>query len=77
MDEQEAYNRLRQAGFAEREIYYLLLLRRWYAAEQAKLEQCATFRRLQFVRWLVRTGRLTEQIAREPVEEHEDSTQPA
>ena len=73
MDEQEACNRLRQAGLAEREIYYLLLLRRWYAAEQAKLKQCATFRRLQFVRWLVRTGRLTEQITREPVEEHEDS----
>ena len=74
MDEQEACNRLRQAGFAEREIYYLFLLRRGYAAEQAKLEECAMFRRLQFVRWLVRTGRLTEQIASEPVE---DSTQPA
>ena len=77
MDEQEAYNRLSQAGFAEREIYYLLLLRRGYAAERAQREECARFRRLQFVRWLVRTGRLTEKIAREPVEEQEDSTHPA
>ena len=65
MDEKEARNRLRQAGFAEIEIYQLLQLRRKYADQQAKREESATFRRLQFVRWLVRTGRLTEQVVRQ------------
>jgi hypothetical protein len=65
MDEQEASKRLRQAGIAERAISQLLQLRRKYNAEEAKLEELAAFRRLQFVRWLVRTGRLTEQGAEE------------
>jgi hypothetical protein len=65
MDEQEACKRLRQAGIAERAISQLLQLRRKYDAEEAKFEELATFRRLQFVRWLVRTGRLTEQGAEE------------
>ena len=54
---------LRQSGFTERAIYRLLQLRRTYAAEQAQREGLDTFRRLQFVRWLVRTGKLTEQIS--------------
>ena len=65
MNEQEACERLRQAGMAERAISQLLQLRRKYNAEEAKLEELAAFRRLQFVRWLVRTGRLTEQEAQE------------
>lgn len=32
------------------------------ATEQAEREEMALIRRLQFVRWLVRTGKLTEQV---------------
>ncbi len=64
-DEREAWRQLRQAGFAEGEAYQLLYLRRRYAAEQAKWKEVTIYRRLQFVRWLVRTGRLTEQTFRE------------
>jgi len=48
------------------------------ATEQAEREEVALVRRLQFVRWLVRTGRLTEQIVRkgEPAEEHEGALEP-
>jgi uncharacterized protein Smg (DUF494 family) len=72
MNKQEAYGQLHQAGFSRTEIYYLLQLREKYVAEQAKREEVTIFRRLEFVRWLVRTGRLTEQTVRErePAEEH-------
>jgi hypothetical protein len=48
------------------------------ATEQAEREELALVRRLQFVRWLVRTGKLTEQTVRkgEPAEEHEGSLEP-
>jgi hypothetical protein len=73
MNKQEAYVQLYQAGFSGTEIYYLLQLREKYVAEQAKSEEVATLRRLEFVRWLLRTGRLTEQSVREaePAEERE------
>jgi hypothetical protein len=54
-------NRLRQAGLSEPEISRLEHFRQRYAAEQDKLDDAA-FRRLRFVRWLVETGKLTEQI---------------
>lgn len=62
MEEKEARDRLRRAGFAEREIYRLHHLRMRYAASQARLKEFAIFRRMEFVRWLVRTGKLTEQV---------------
>jgi hypothetical protein len=79
MDEKEARERLRQAGFAGREIYHLLQLRKAYAAQQAEREQSAMFRRLQFVRWLVRTGRLSEHVVRqqEAAQEQQGVPQPA
>lgn len=64
MDEKAARDRLRQAGFAEIEIYQLHHLRMRYAARRARLEEFAIFRRMQFIRWLVRTGKLTEQLTR-------------
>ena len=75
MNKQEAYKQLHQAGFAEIEIYWLLQFREKHVAEQAKREEFAILRRLEFVRWLVRTGRLTEQTVREsePVQEREGS----
>jgi hypothetical protein len=57
-----AQNNLRQAGFSEREIYLLECLRQQYARRINEQDDLATYRRLQFVRWLVTTGRLTEQV---------------
>lgn len=59
----ETTNRLRQTGFTEREIYLLEHLRQRYATNIVGWDDFATYRRLQFVRWLVTTGRLTEQMA--------------
>jgi hypothetical protein len=61
MDQQEACARLRQAGFTESEIGQLSRLRRNYA-EQEIAQVLADHRRLEFARWLVTTGRLTDQI---------------
>ena len=60
-DQQEACARLRQAGFTESEIDQLSRLRRNYA-EQENAQGLADHRRLEFTRWLVTTGRLTDQI---------------
>ena len=54
---------LRQTGFTEWEIYQLEHLHQRYATKIDGLDNLATYRRLQFVRWLVTTGRLTEQRA--------------
>ncbi len=53
---------LRKAGFTEDEMKRLGTLRRVYAAE-GKLQEFADYRRLQFVGWLVTTGRLTDHVA--------------
>ncbi len=60
MNEQEACNRLRQARLGEGEIARLRQLRWQYSAEADHLESLAQYHHLQFVRWLVRTGRLTK-----------------
>ncbi len=52
---------LRKAGLSEDEMKRLGNLRRVYAAE-GKFQEFADYRRLQFVRWLVTTGRLTDQV---------------
>jgi hypothetical protein len=62
MDEQEACDRLRQAKLGEGEIAQLQHLRHQYLAEGDKLESLAQYHRLQFVRWLLTTGKLTEQV---------------
>ena len=62
MDRKDNCDILRKAGFSEDEMKRLGNLRRVYAAE-GKLQECADYRRLQFVRWLVTTGRLTDQVA--------------
>jgi hypothetical protein len=53
---------LRKSGFAEHEVLQLSKLRSNYA-EQAKRETQADNRRLEFVRWLVSRGKLSDQIA--------------
>jgi len=57
----DAVQVLRRAGFASTEIDRLYRLHQSYrtsALDQAPLD----IKRLEFARWLVKTGRLTEQI---------------
>jgi hypothetical protein len=53
---------LREAGFSGAEIRHLNELRRTLT-EECKYMELADYRRLEFVRWLVATGKLTEQVA--------------
>lgn len=62
MDQQEAYEMLCNSGFTTSEIERLERLRKDYA-EKEHYQPSADQRRLEFARWLVTTGRLTEQIA--------------
>jgi len=51
----------RNAGFTEAEMNRLSTLRR-NLAEEGKYQELVDYRRLQFIRWLVNTGKLTEQV---------------
>ena len=62
MDRKEDREMLRKVGFAEIEMNRLAQLRRDHN-EREKSEAIANNRRLEFVRWLVSKGKLTEQIA--------------
>ena len=64
IDQQDPCELLRTAGFTEAEIENLERLRRAYREKSSWLT-CAEERRLAFVRWLVTTGRLAEQVALE------------
>ena len=74
MDEKEerALLRLRQARCGEGEIARLRHLRRQYSAERDKFESVAQYRRLEFARWLVRKGKLTEQITKVTEGKHQE-----
>ncbi len=61
-NEERAKARLRQVGFGVGEISRLWHLRDEYSAEREKLESLAAYHRLQFARYLVKTGKLTEQV---------------
>lgn len=50
---------LRKGGFAEMEMNRLSKLRK-DLHEKTRLQAMAEQRRLEFIRWLVRTGKLTE-----------------
>jgi hypothetical protein len=52
---------LRKAAFTEAEKNRLRKLRR-NLAEEGRYQELIEYRRLQFVRWLVATGKLTEQV---------------
>ncbi len=52
---------LRNAGFTQAEMNRLSKLRS-NLAEEGRYMELVDYRRLQFVRWLVTTGKLTEQI---------------
>ena len=62
MDHIETYEMLYKAGFTASEIERLERLRQDYA-ENKYSHMSETYRRLEFVRWLVSTGKLTEQTA--------------
>jgi hypothetical protein len=53
---------LRKGGFVDGEVQRLNKLRQDYT-EQEKLQEVVHRRRLEFVRWLVTNGRLSDQIA--------------
>ena len=58
----EDFEALRRGGFTENEIQQLTQLRR----DRTELEMSQTsaeYRRLAFVRWLVATGKLSDQLA--------------
>jgi len=62
MDRKEDREILRKSGFAEDEMNRLSRLRK-YHAEQERRQAALAHRRLEFVRWLVSTGKLSDQIA--------------
>lgn len=62
MDRKEDRDMLRRVGFAEAEVMRLSKLRREYT-EKEKVQAVAHRRRLEFARWLVNTGKITDQIA--------------
>jgi len=53
---------LRKGGFAENEVVQLSKLRKDYSEKEKNQAQIVK-RRLEFIRWLVSTGKLSEQIA--------------
>lgn len=62
MDRKEDREILRRNGFAEAEMNRLSRLRHDHN-EKARLQAIAEHRRMEFVRWLVSIGKLTDQIA--------------
>lgn len=62
MDRKEDREMLRRVGFAEAEMNRLSRLRRDHN-ERERLQAIADHRRLEFVRWLVSVGKITDQIA--------------
>ena len=62
MDRKEEREILRKGGLSEGEMKRLSQLRRVHR-ERMKLIELEEHRRLEFIRWLVSTGKLTDQVA--------------
>jgi len=62
MDRKDDREILRKGGFADGEIQRLSQMRQ-DRTERAKLQERVDQRRLEFIRWLVTNGKLSEQIA--------------
>lgn len=62
MDRKDDREILRKGGFADGEIQRLNQLRQ-DRNERVKLQERVDQRRLEFIRWLVTNGKLSEQIA--------------
>lgn len=61
MDRREDREILRKGGFAEEEMNQLSRLRMFYTEKEKQLA-AVTLRRMEFIRWLVVTGKLSDQI---------------
>jgi hypothetical protein len=62
MDRKEDREMLRKVGFGEAEVLRLAKLRKHHT-EKERLLALAEHRRMEFVRWLVTIGKITDQIA--------------
>ena len=62
MDHKDERNFLRKGSLSEGEMKRLSQLRRVHRERMKRIE-VEEHRRLEFIRWLVNTGKLTEQIA--------------
>ncbi len=62
MDRKEERDIVRRGSLSEGEIKRLSQIRRVHR-ERMKLMELEEHRRLEFIRWLVDTGKLTDQIA--------------
>lgn len=62
MDRTDDRDLLRKSGFAEDEVLLLSRLRKDHN-EKVRRQEAAHNRRLEFIRWLVAQGKLSEQIA--------------
>jgi hypothetical protein len=62
MDRKDDRNLVRKGSLSEGEMKLLSQLRKVHR-ERLKLEQIEEHRRMEFIRWLVNTGKLTDQIA--------------
>lgn len=61
MSHKEDREMLRKVGITDAQMNRLSKLRR-NLAEDGKYQELIDYRRLQFVRWLVSTGKLSEQV---------------
>ncbi len=62
MDRKDDREILRKGGFVDGEVQRLNKLRQDYT-EREKLQELADLRRMEFIRWLVNNGRISDQIA--------------
>lgn len=63
MNHEQALVMLRRLGFSAQEIDRLSRLRSVYAKKSEMDQAALDLRHLEFVRWLVKTGKLTDQLA--------------
>lgn len=63
MNLEQALVMLRKLGFSAQEIDRLIRFRRRYAQKSEMDQASLDLRHLEFVRWLVQTGKLTDQLA--------------
>jgi hypothetical protein len=63
MNLEQALVMLRKLGFSAQEIDRLIWFRRRYAQKSEMDQASLDLRHLEFVRWLVQTGKLTDQLA--------------
>lgn len=62
MDRKDDREILRKGGFVDGEVQRLNKLRQDYT-EREKRQEIADLRRMEFIRWLVNNGRLSDQVA--------------